>query len=243
MRPALSGETRGLISYHPPMSTILITGANRGLGLEFARQLASKGHTIIATARQPEPGDALHELAERVLPLDLTDDTSVAAFASDLGGRAIDLLINNGAAGTKAGGIEDLDPSALLDHLNTNAVGPMRVTRALLPNLRAGKDKRIVSISSILGSITQAVEEGGLYEYRTGKAALNMLNACLSEQLSKEGFTCVVMHPGWVRTRMGGDKAPLTPEESIAGMVKVIEGLKPSDNGRFVQHDGERLPW
>ncbi|MGP1345835.1 MAG: SDR family oxidoreductase [Phycisphaerales bacterium] len=225
------------------MATILITGANRGLGLEMARQLSDAGHTIIGTARTPEPGDALHKVAQRVIPLDLSSDASVASFGKALGDEPIDRLINNGASGPSESGIAALDPGDLLEHLNINAVGPMRVIQRVLPNLRAGRGRQIVSISSGMGSIAQAVEQGGHYQYRTGKAALNMLNAVLSEELGKEGFTCVVMHPGWVRTRMGGERAPLTPEESVRGIVAVMEGLGTPDNGRFLQYDGSELPW
>ncbi|MFG0293641.1 MAG: SDR family oxidoreductase [Phycisphaerales bacterium JB050] len=233
-------------------TTVLVTGANRGLGLEFVRQLKQAGHTVIGTARDPDSADELKGLltgeGDRVERLDVDSEESAEALAERLrdgNGRAvpIDLLINNGAVGGHQGGIAELDMDGLVEDLRINAVGPMRVIKRLLPNLRAGAGKRVVSISSQLGSITNA-NGGSSYGYRSSKAALNMLNKHLSVELKGEGFTCMVMHPGWVQTRMGGEQAPLTPEESIAGMLKVIESAKPAThNGAFLDYTGDTLPW
>lgn len=231
--------------------TILVTGANRGLGLEFVRQLKKAGHTVIGTARSPESAEELKELLsgdqDRLEQLDVDSEESAAALAGRLkdGGlaRPIDLLINNGAVSGHKGGIADLDMDGLAEDLRINAVGPMRVIKHLLPNLRAGLGNQIVSISSQLGSITNA-NGGSSYGYRASKAALNMLNKHLSVELKDEGFTCMVLHPGWVKTRMGGEQAPLTPPESIAGMLEVIESAKPeTHNGAFLDYQGETLPW
>ncbi|XHC26323.1 SDR family oxidoreductase [Phycisphaerales bacterium ac7] len=231
--------------------TVLVTGANRGLGLEFARQLKKAGHTVIGTARHPDDAIELGELLvgddDRLEQLDVDSDDSAKALAGKLkdGDKpiAIDLLINNGAVSGHKGKLPELDMDGLIDDLRINAVGPMRVTKHLLPNLRAGSTKQIVSISSQLGSITNA-NGGSSYGYRSSKAALNMLNKHLSVELKDDGFTCMVMHPGWVQTRMGGDQAPLTPPESIAGMLRVIEGAKPeTHNGAFLDYKGETLPW
>ncbi len=231
--------------------TVLVTGANRGLGLEFAHQLKKAGHTVIGTARKPGSADELRELLtgedDRLDQLDVDSDDSVKSLAKKLhkDGKpiAIDLLINNGAVSGHKGGIAELDMDGLTEDLRINAVGPMRVIKHLLPNLRAGEGKQIVSISSQLGSITNA-NGGSSYGYRSSKAALNMLNKHLSVELKDEGFTCLVMHPGWVQTQMGGQEAPLTPRESIAGMLKVIEGAKPeTHNGAFLDYTGETLPW
>lgn len=233
-------------------TTVLVTGANRGLGLEFVRQLKKAGHTVIGTARDPESADELKALlmgeGDRLEQLDVDSEESAARLAKNLrdgSGLAIpiDLLINNGAVSGHRGGIADLDMEGLAEDLRINAVGPMRVIKHLLPNLRAGTGNQIVSISSQLGSITNA-NGGSSYGYRASKAALNMLNKHLSVELKDEGFTCMVLHPGWVQTRMGGPEAPLTPPESIAGMLKVIEGAKPeTHNGAFLDYKGETLPW
>ncbi len=231
--------------------TVLVTGANRGLGLEFARQLKKAGHTVIGTARKPDEAIELGELLvgddDRLEQLDADSEDAVKALANKLqeDGKpiAIDLLINNGAVGGHKGKLPELDMDGLIEDLRINAVGPMRVTKHLLPNLRAGSAKQVVSISSQLGSITNA-NGGSSYGYRSSKAALNMLNKHLSVELKDEGFTCMVMHPGWVQTRMGGEQAPLTPAESISGMLEVIGSAKPeTHNGAFLDYTGETLPW
>ena len=231
--------------------TVLVTGANRGLGLEFVRQLKQAGHTVIGTARDPGSAGELTELLanapDRVEQLDVDSEESAAALAERLtdGGQPvpIDVLINNGAVSGHRGALAELDIAGLADDLRINAVGPMRATKHLLPNLRAGETKQIVSISSQLGSITNA-NGGSSYGYRASKAALNMLNKHLSVELKNDGFTCLVLHPGWVQTRMGGDQAPLTPPESIAGILKVIGGAAPeTHNGAFLDYKGETLPW
>lgn len=232
--------------------TILVTGANRGLGLEFVRQLKQAGHTVIGTARQPTAADELRELLtgerDRLEPLDVDSEDSAIALAAALRTEddqplPIDLLINNGAVSGHRGSIQDLEMDGLLEDLRINAVGPMRIIKHLLPNLRAGASRQIVSISSQLGSITNA-NGGSSYGYRASKAALNMLNKHLSVELKDEDFTCLVLHPGWVKTRMGGEQAPLTPPESISGMLKVIENAKPeTHNGAFLDYKGETLPW
>lgn len=231
--------------------TVLVTGANRGLGLEFARQFKEAGYTVIGTAREPGSADELQELLtgeqDRIEQLDVDSEESVSALAkilqSDGKPVAIDLLINNGAVSGHKGGIAELDMDGLIEDLRINSVGPMRVIKHLLPNLRVGRGKQIVSISSQLGSITNA-NGGSSYGYRASKAALNMLNKHLSVELKDESFTCMVLHPGWVQTRMGGEQAPLTPPESIAGMIKVIESATPdTHNGAFLDYKGDPLPW
>jgi NAD(P)-dependent dehydrogenase (short-subunit alcohol dehydrogenase family) len=227
--------------------TYLVTGANRGLGLEFATQLKAQGHTVIGTAREPGDAAELARVADRVLPLDITDAASVEALASDLVGTPIDVLINNAATGLTKGGVEGLDLDAMEREYAINSVGPIRVTRALLPNLRAGEGKKAVFLTSILGSIEMTGSKavgGGLYAYRSSKAALNMLVRTLADELKGEGFTCLAIHPGWVKTRMGGDDAPMTPEKSIGGMLPVIQGATAGEhNGVFLDFRGKTIPW
>mgnify|MGYP001825777424 CR=1 FL=1 len=222
--------------------TVLITGANRGLGLEFARQYAADGWRVIGTARRPDSAVDLKALDVEVLQLDVADTASVAGLAKAVEGRPIDLLINNAGVFPRVSTLAEVDFDDVERTYAVNTIGPMRVTRALLPNLRLGSGKQIVSITSGLGSIANNTS-GRYYGYRESKAALNMFNRTLSVELSGEGFTCVVMSPGWVQTDMGGPNANLTPEESITGMKKVIDGLTPKDNGTYRNWDGVAIPW
>jgi NAD(P)-dependent dehydrogenase (short-subunit alcohol dehydrogenase family) len=223
--------------------TLLVTGANRGLGLEFARQYHAAGWTVIGTAREPDAATELKALGVRVEALDVASGESVAALAQRLKGVPIDLLINN--AGVSSMGrkpLQELDLAEYERVLQVNAIGPVRVTQALLPNLRAGTGRKVVSISSSLGSITDNTG-GGFWAYRESKAALDMFMRSLAAELKPEGFICIAMSPGWVKTDMGGPDADLTPEQSIAGMRRVIDGLKPEDTGRFFRHDGATVAW
>ena len=222
--------------------TVLITGANRGLGLEFARQYAADGWNVIGTARAPERADALNALSVEVLQLDVASQTSVDALAESLDGRPIDLLINNAGIFPRYNKIEAINFDDYSRTLAVNTLGPVRVTRALLPNLRLGEKKQVVNITSGLGSIGLN-NSGAFYGYRESKAALNMFTKTLALELGPEGFTCLTVHPGWVKTDMGGENANLTPEESITGMRAVIEKLGPADTGTYWSYSGEEVPW
>ena len=222
--------------------TTLITGANRGIGLELARQLQAQGHAVIGTARKPDEAAELKALGARVLQLDVTDAASVQAMAAALRGQPIDLLINNaGIGGHTAPSFEETDFDQIGLTFDVNSIGPMRVTQALLPNVLASQRKLVVSISSIMGSI--ANNQGGYYGYRASKTALNMLNSSLALELADRGVTAVVLHPGWVKTRMGGPSAAITTEDSVQGLLQVITGLQPTDSGRFIDYQGNELPW
>lgn len=222
--------------------TVLITGANRGIGLEMARQLSARGVTVIGTARKPAEAAELKALGARVEQLDVIDERSVAALAQRLEGVAIDVLINNaGVGGARAADLEGVDFNDMAFTFNVNSIGPMRVTQALLANLKAGETRQVVNVSSMLGSI--AMNTGGLYAYRASKTALNSLNRTLAMELGPQGFTCVVVHPGWVKTRMGGAAAPVEVQDSVAGLLAVIDGLGPDSNGSFIDFQGEELPW
>jgi NAD(P)-dependent dehydrogenase (short-subunit alcohol dehydrogenase family) len=222
--------------------TVLVTGANRGIGLEYARQLSSKGYRVIGTARNPARANELAAIADRVEALDVADAASVAALAKRLEGEAIDILINNAGIFDRTDvSLDKVDFELLQQTLTINTLGPLRVIQALMPNLRLGQRKLIVSMSSQLGSIEQS--NGRWYGYRTSKAALNQINKTLSAELAPEGFICVVVHPGWVRTDMGGTAATYTPKESVAGLIGVIEGLGSADNGRFYDFQGKPIPW
>lgn len=223
-------------------STVVVTGANRGLGLELARQLAARGDRVIATARDPGTAHELRRLPVRVEALDVADAGSVADFATSLKGEAIDVLVNNAGMGGARDAFQDVDWRTVATFFEVNSIGPMRVVQSLLPNLRASKRRLVASITSRMGSIDDNTS-GGAYGYRASKAALNMLNKSLSIDLSREGFTCVVLHPGWVRTDMGGAGAPLDATTSVAGLLRVIDGLGPQDTGRFLDFEGTPIPW
>jgi NAD(P)-dependent dehydrogenase (short-subunit alcohol dehydrogenase family) len=220
----------------------VVTGANRGIGLEFARRLALRGDRVIATARDPEHARELGTLPVRVEGLDIGDARSIAVFASRLEGQPVDVLINNAAIGQADRGIERLSEEELERYFRVNSIGPLLVARTLLPNLRAAQGKRIVSLTSGLASVSQN-ESGGWYGYRASKAALNQFMRTLAQELAPQGFTCVVLSPGWVRTDMGGPGATLSPEDSVAGMLRVIDGLSRADNSKFFDYRGREVPW
>jgi NAD(P)-dependent dehydrogenase (short-subunit alcohol dehydrogenase family) len=237
----LAGTMAGMANAATP-PTVLVTGANRGIGLEYARQFAARGYKVIGTARDPADAKELSAVAGRVEALDVTDAASVAALAARLQGVAIDILVNNaGMFDRRDVSVDRVDFAVMEQTFAVNSLGPLRVTQALMPNLRAGKRKTIVNMSSQLGSIE--LSNGDWYAYRTSKAALNQITRTLSAELAPDGFTCVVLHPGWVRTDMGGANATYEPEESVAGLVAVIEKLSPADNGRFLDFKGNAVPW
>lgn len=222
--------------------TVLITGANRGIGLELARQYAADGWQVIGTARRPDAADELRATGARIVQLDVTDADSVARMAKSLAGQPIDILINN------AGILPDMNTLAEIDFeqyervLAVNTIGPARVTHALLPNLRAGTIKKIMGTSSGLGSI-EGNDRGGYYGYRESKAALNMFTRSIAGELASEGFTCIVMNPGWVQTDMGGANAAVKVEDSAAGIRTVIDRVSTADNGTFWTFQGEQQAW
>lgn len=222
--------------------TVLITGANRGLGLEFATQFKARGYHVIGTARKPDEAQELRQLGVQVEKLDVADDASAKALAGKLKGQPIDILINNaGIIGSSSNSITNLNFDKMAYTYQVNALGPMRVTQALYENLRQGKGRKVIDITSVMSSV--AMNFGGAYDYRASKAALNMLTNTLAKELGKDGFICIVIHPGWVQTDMGGSSAPVTPEESISGMIKVIDGLTRGSNGKFYDYTGKELPW
>jgi NAD(P)-dependent dehydrogenase (short-subunit alcohol dehydrogenase family) len=230
------------------MTTILITGANRGLGLEFVRQYAKDGATIHAACRRPEKAKELIELANAhpgkvvVHTLDAASDASVAHLKREIGSTPIDILVNNaGVYGGDKQSHGNIDFSSWLDVMNVNTLGPIRVFEALTANLKAGKEKKAIAITSMMGST--AGNNGGYFAYRSSKAALNNAMRGLSLALKGDGVIVVPIHPGWVQTDMGGPNAPLKPPESVSGMRKVIAGLKLSDSGTFLDYAGKELPW
>jgi NAD(P)-dependent dehydrogenase (short-subunit alcohol dehydrogenase family) len=231
---------------------VLITGAGRGLGLEWARQELDIGSTVIATARRKAEAEGLAELARgphgaalTVLEMDVTDDASVAACARAVEERVdvIDDLVHNaGIYGPRGDRACDAAPEEVRRVLEVNAIGPYRVTRAFLPLVRKASSPRILFVTSRMGSIGDA-PSGSSYAYRMSKSALNMLGANLAHDLGDDGVLCLLLHPGWVRTRMGGDKAPLAPAEAVAGLRRVVERATLAQNGSFLDSAGATVPW
>lgn len=237
------------------MPTVLITGTNRGLGLEFTRQYTADGWRVLACCRKPDEAEALHSLAAarpsdmRIFPLDVTDFSAIDDLADQLRGEPIDLLLNNaGAMGPKpseqkANGqlFGSINYDIWQDIIRINTFAPVKMAEAFMDHVAAGTQKKIVSISSVLGSIAETY--GNFYAYRTSKAALNMAMASLSKDLAARGIIVAVFCPGWVKTDMGGPSALIDPQESVSAMRKVIAGLSMEDSGRFFNYDGPEIPW
>src|SRR5687767_7015173 len=229
--------------------TVLVTGANRGLGLEFVRQYADDGWRVFAACRAPKSARELKELASRhaerisVLALDVTDGESVKAAAGHLRGESIDLLLNNAGVGGPPGQrVGSLDYAAWARVLDANVLGPARMIEAFVENVAKGRDKRIVTVTSRMGSIADN-SSGGSYAYRSSKAGVNAAIKSFAIDLAPRGITCVVVHPGWVRTDMGGAGGKLAPAESVKSLRALIAELSPADSGKFFNVDGEELPW
>ncbi len=224
------------------MTTIMITGASRGLGLEFARQFYNEECRVIATCRSPKDANELNAIGDiDVHALDVTDDKSVANLADKLRGENIDILINNAGVIGQRDGFGRLDYDIWAETMDTNVFGPMRVAEAFRENVMNSEKKQMIFITSRMGSITEAVPNA--YVYRSSKAALNMAVKCLSAELGEQGLIAVLFHPGHVQTDMGGQAAPVTPQKSIEGMKNQIVALTHDDNGRFLSYDGHQIPW
>lgn len=224
------------------MGTILITGANRGIGLALAEKFSVEGYKVIATARNPAKADALNALNLQVEQLDVADAASVNKLATKIK-QPIDILLNNaGISGHSSPKFEDLEVGKLLQTFDVNGLGALRVTQAFLPNLQSGERKLVASISSMMGSIANNQSAGSM-GYRASKAALNSFNQSLAAELGSRGFRFVVLHPGWVRTDMGSSRATYSVKESADGLFAVITGLKADDNGRFYDLHGKTVAW
>ena len=219
----------------------MITGAARGLGFDFVKQYAAKGWRVHACARQP---GALKQIEGdiEVHKLEVTDYDAVTALAKTLAGEAIDVLLcNAGIAGREATVLGSIDPAVWRQTFEVNALAPLMMAEAFVEHVARSKARKLIAVSSRLGSI--ALADSGRYAYRASKTALNMQWMGLSKDLAGKGLICVVLHPGWVQTDMGGQAAPLTIGQSVPAMVKVIDGLKAADSGRFINYDGTELPW
>ncbi len=226
------------------MKTVVITGANRGIGLSLAKNYLALGWQVHATYRSESSSLELLELEGNNLtchPLDITDYQGLSEFANSL--PAIDLLINNaGYYGPKGYGFGNTDVDEWRKVFEINTIAPLKLAEALYPNLQKGQLKKIACLSSKVGSMTENTSGGG-YIYRSSKAALNSVVKSLSNDLTAEGFTVLALHPGWVQTEMGGPNAILSTPESAKGLYKVIESRELTDSGKFFNYDGTEIPW
>jgi NAD(P)-dependent dehydrogenase (short-subunit alcohol dehydrogenase family) len=218
------------------MPTVLITGANRGIGLEFARQYAAEGWAVVATVREHSPElDALNVRVER---LDMRNLDAVAGFGERL--DSLDLLVANAGTYGPKSPESGQEGEEWLETFAVNTVAPYLLAQSVLPLVERSEGK-LIAISTKMGSIEDNTS-GGYIAYRSSKSALNM--AWRSLAIDNRGkVTCAVIHPGWVQTRMGGRSAPLSPEDSVSGMRKVIDDLTEADSGGFFSHDGSQIPW
>lgn len=228
------------------MTTVLITGANRGLGLALAQQYAADGAEVIVCCREPARADALKELAAsfgdrvQIMHLDVADESSITSLKRVLGDKPIDILINN--AGINGLSVNEIEAEGWMTTMRVNALAPMLIAQALRDNLRRGSEKKLVAIASILGSTSSA--GGGKYAYRASKAALNNGMRALSRDWACDGILVGILNPGWARTKMGGDDGFISPEESARGLISRIAELTPATSGVFQDYRrGVTIRW
>lgn len=229
--------------------TVVITGANRGIGLELTKCFLRSGKwRVIACCRNTDNATDLQQLAQNkdyeieIYQLDVTDQSSVDGFINQLDGQRVDILINN--AGIEGGSHQsafDMDYDAWLDVFKVNTMAPLRMAQVLIKNLRLSDQPKIVTISSQSGSFDR--KSKGNYAYRSSKVAVNKVMQTLSFDLEEEGIIVSLIHPGWVKTDMGGGAANISPHESAEGLFKVVTTLKQSDSGRFLKWTGDEHPW
>lgn len=221
------------------MAHVVVTGANRGVGLELVRQFAARGDTVVAACRTPSKELAALD-AEVRDDVDVTDDRSVAAFADGLAGRRVDILVNNAGIFLDRNDVEHADLDALRREFEVNALGPLRVTRALLPLM--GRGGKIAIVSSIMGSLDDTAS-GGSYGYRMSKAAANMVGRTLSVELVSRDIAVVLLHPGYVSTDMTSHHGPVPPRQAASGLIERIDALDMATTGTFWHAEGRHLPW
>ncbi len=230
------------------MASVLITGANRGIGYEFARSFADDGWHVHACCRNPDRAEGLKELIEGTVgavtlhKLDVTDGLKVASLARELADEPIDVLLNNAGVYGPRTGFGETDYNEWLPVIAANVLAPMRMAERFVEHVAHSERKLIVNISSRMGSMGDN-SGGGAYIYRSSKAALNAVVKSLSVDLAPRGITAVAFHPGWVKTDMGGENAAVTAAESVKGMRAVIDRLNTGDSGKFFNYDGSILPW
>lgn len=228
------------------MTTFLITGANRGIGLELTRQAAARGDRVLACCRSPQSALELQALETetpslRVLPLDVTSDGSVRSLVRQLEGETLDVVINNAGFMSEHQSRDDMDYDAWTKSFEVNTISPFRVSTALLPFLKQSAQPKVITITSQMGMLSR--ESTGAYAYRSSKAAANKVTQVMALELKPDGIIVCPVHPGWVRTDMGGPSASIRVEESARGILALIDGLTLEQSGQFFQYDGQKLAW
>jgi NAD(P)-dependent dehydrogenase (short-subunit alcohol dehydrogenase family) len=231
------------------MPAVLITSANRGLGLEFAKQYLADGWHVYAACRKPKSAEKLQRLARNgkdkvdIFAMDVTNASSIDRVAAKIGNGVTDVLINSagitGKPGQKTGNVDYASWAQVLD---VNTMGPLRVTEAFVDNVARSERKFVVTITSGMGSLADNTS-GGSIAYRSSKAAVNMVMRSAAVDLARRGISCVLVNPGWVRTDMGGAGATLSPQESVAALRRLIETFGPAQSGKFFNYDGREYPW
>ncbi|GAM76212.1 short-chain dehydrogenase [Vibrio ishigakensis] len=230
------------------MTKVLITGANRGLGLEFVRQYSAKGWDVLAACRSPESATELAKYASdnpkvELIKLDVTNEADINDLPETLKGQAIDhLILNAGVLGDDCATLGEMTQSKWLEVLNINTIAPALLIQALRYNVAASEHKTIVGISSRVASIGDN-GSGNMYSYRTSKAALNQILVSAARNLAEQGVKTLAVHPGWVQTDMGGKDATFTPQESVAGIINQAEQLTLETSGSFKVFDGSDIEW
>lgn len=232
------------------MSIVLITGANRGIGLSLTKQLLESGETVFGGCRRPEAAADLQKLQQQypqrlhIITIEVTDDASIVAALQDVAASAgqLDLLINNAGLLERHETPDTLDSAVMMNSFHVNTVGPMMVARHALDLLRRSRGAKIINISSQLGSLSRK-SSGGLYSYCSSKAALNMMTRALAFDLKGRNICVVCVHPGWVQTDMGGPNAAISPETSAAGLIKLAQRISISDSGKFFTWEGQEHQW
>lgn len=224
--------------------TVLVTGANRGLGLELVRQYAAEGWRVIATCRNPDSAVLLREVpgVVRLYRLDLSYPEQVDQLALALDGEAVDLIYSNAAWAVKGEGLRQVTRETWDKALGINAFATLKLAQSLTDVLARSRYRTLVAVSSTMGG-GRGGNDGGRYAYRASKAALNMIVKTLAVDLASRDIRVISMHPGWVRTRFGGLRAPLSVEQSVEGMRAVVAGLEAGDSGRLLMYDGREMPW
>lgn len=228
--------------------TILITGANRGIGLELAGQFAADGWNVIACCRNPAEAALLQQLCERfssieIHPLEVTDYEQMADLASQLSHRSIDILLSNaGIYGPKGVGFGDVAATDWRQVLEVNTIAPMMLVQAFVEQVAASQQKLVAVISSKVGSIADN-GSGGSYLYRSSKTAVNQVVKSLSIDLAGRGIAVISLHPGWVKTDMGGPAAEISTDESVSGLKGILQSAGSAQSGQFIEYNGEQIPW
>lgn len=222
------------------MPTVLVTGASRGLGLEFVRQYAADGWRVIATVRDPLSGKAASDAGGEVYVADVSQEDTIHRLQASLAGIELDLLVNNAGIYGENQVFGAVDGDVFLKVMRVNVLGPLRMAEAFADQMTGRKV--IASVSSLMGSVAEN-SSGGFYAYRASKAALNMVMKNLSLDLHDRGVVAVALSPGWVRTDMGGPNAPLDAATAVAGMRTVLAKVAAKDSGKFFHYDGRELPW